>query len=100
MIDLDLESLGEVRRILKAYVPGVEVRIFGSRVDGTARKYSDMDLVLFGRSKIDTDRIEALKDAFSVSDLPIQVDILDWNSISVEFQKVIEKHYEVIQPAA
>jgi uncharacterized protein len=97
MIDLDLKYLEEIKRILKQYVPGIEVRIFGSRVDGGARKYSDVDLALIGKNKIDIHILEALRDAFSESNLPMQVDVLDWNDISENFQKIIEKRYEAIQ---
>ena len=36
---------------------------------------------------------------FEESDIPIRVDVLDWHMISPEFQSVINKGYEVIQPA-
>jgi|WetSurMetagenome_2_1015567.scaffolds.fasta_scaffold61624_1 uncharacterized protein len=99
MIDLHSKYLDEIKRILKGYVPGIEVRVFGSRVDGSARKYSDVDLVLLGKNKIDIHILEALKDAFFESGLPMQVDVLDWNSMSENFQKIAEKRYEIIQSA-
>lgn len=97
MIDLDNTSLDEVRRILQDYVPECEVRVFGSRVDGTARRYSDLDLALVDVKKIDSRRLAQLKEAFSLSNLPIMVDVLDWTATSHEFRKVIEKRYEVLQ---
>ena len=33
----------------------------------------------------------------SLSDLPIKVDLVDWHDISVEFQQLILKNYQVIQ---
>ena len=96
MIDLDVTHLWEVKRILAAHVPEVEVRAFGSRINRKALKYSDLDLALIGKETLDWRRIEALKDAFSESNLPIMVDALDWHAISPEFQKVIEKGYEVV----
>ncbi len=96
MIDLDPESLATVKRILVAQVPGVEVRVFGSRVLGTARKFSDLDLALVCPRPLDRGRIEALKDAFSESNLSIQVDVLDWNRLSDEFRSVIARRFEVL----
>ena len=97
MIDLDARHIESVKRILEAYVPGIEVRVFGSRVSGTARKFSDLDLALVAAENIPFDRIEALKDAFADSSLPFQVDALDWHAIGSSFRKVIEKKYEVVQ---
>lgn len=97
MISLDATHLTIVRRILAAHMPEAEVRAFGSRINGKPSKYSDLDLVLVASERIPNERIEALKDAFSESDLPIQMDVLDWNAISPAFREVIEKNYEVIQ---
>ncbi len=97
MIDLDQTYLDEVRRILRDHVPECEARVFGSRVDGTSRRYSDLDLVLVAAQKLDSRRVAQLKEAFSLSDLPIMVDVLDWSATSPEFRKVIERRYEVLQ---
>jgi len=99
MIDLDRQHIEEVKRILRKHVPEIEVRAFGSRIDGTARAYSDLDLVLIGKGRLDWHRIEALKDAFAESDLPFLVDVVDWNAISMSFRKIIEKRYVVVQEA-
>ncbi len=97
MIDFDAKYLDIVRRILAAHVPEVEVRVFGSRVLGKARCYSDLDLALVGEKRIDEPRLEAMRDVLSESDLPVQVDVLDWHAISESFRKVIEQQYVVIQ---
>ena len=97
MIDLQASHLQEIRRILAAHVPDCEVRAFGSRINGRAQKYSDLDLALVRKEKFDWRKLEALKDAFAESDLPIMIDVLDWNAISDEFQRVIENAFTVIQ---
>jgi predicted nucleotidyltransferase len=97
MIDIEEKYLTEIQRILNEQAPDCEVRVFGSRIEGNAEKYSDLDLVLLSDKKIDWRKIESLKDVFASSDLPIIVDVIDWNAISDEFKAVIEKHYEVIQ---
>jgi len=96
MIDLEAVYIDEVRRILAAHAPDVEVWAFGSRVGGRAEKFSDLNLVLAGPEAIDWRLIEALKDAFAESDLPFQVDVVDWNAVSDSFRRVIERQYEVI----
>ncbi len=96
MIDLEPRHLESVRRILSAHLPGVEVRAFGSRVRGTARAFSDLDLAVVADGPLPVDRLEALRDAFSASELPILVDVLDWHAVSPAFRAVIDARYEVV----
>jgi hypothetical protein len=56
-------------------------------------------LALVSNTPLDWRLLAALKDSFAESNLPITVDLLDWQSISPEFKSVIEKNYEVIQLA-
>jgi len=97
MIDLAARHLAKVRSILGEQVPGCEVRAFGSRLAGTARPYSDLDLAVRGTARLSGDTLRHLKEAFEESDLPFRVDVLDWHAISPEFQRVIENQYEIIQ---
>jgi len=97
MIDIDEKYLAEIRRILGEHVPHCEVRAFGSRLEGKAKKFSDLDLALVGSEKLNWRRIESLKDTFSSSDIPIIVDVIDWHAISDEFRAIIENNYEIIQ---
>ncbi len=97
MIDLQSDHLALIQTILAQHVPHAEVRTFGSRVTGTARDYSDLDLVVVGREKIDRKTLHRLEEAFAESDLPFRVDVLDWHRISDSFRQVIEETYGVIQ---
>ena len=97
MIDIEEKYLAEIRRILGEYVPDCEVRAFGSRLEGTARDFSDLDLVLVGGDKLNWRKIELLKDAFASSNIPMTVDVIDWHAISDEFRAIIDNNYEIIQ---
>jgi uncharacterized protein len=97
MIDIEEKYLIEIKRILSELAPDCEVRAFGSRVEGKAKKYSDLDLVLIGSVKLGWQRIGRLKDAFAASNLPMTVDVIDYNAISEEFRQIINKQYEIIQ---
>jgi uncharacterized protein len=99
MIDLSPHHLETVRKILTEHVPECEVRAFGSRVNGKSKAYSDLDLAVAGSGKLRDDVLRRLKEAFEESDLPFRVDVLDWHLTSPEFQKVIERDYEIIQQA-
>ncbi len=98
MIDVKEKDLNTVKEILKEYVPGFEVRVFGSRVEGRAKLYSDLDLAIVGKDRIAKSVLIQLKDAFQESDLPFRVDVVDWNRISPEFRDIIARNYIVIQP--
>lgn len=98
MIKATPAQLRIITGILAAYAPGVEARAFGSRVDGTPKDYSDLDLALVGSARLDAAVMEALKEAFEESDLPFRVDILDLNAISEEFSKIVLSKYEVLMP--
>jgi len=97
MIDLPPQHLETVLVILRRHVPDCEVRAFGSRVSGPAKNYSDLDLAVVAPAKLNSDTLRLLREAFEESDLPFRVDVLDWHETSPDFQKVIEKAFEVIQ---
>ena len=97
MIDLSPDHLETVRRILAEQVPGCEVRAFGSRVTWTAKEFSDLDLAVVGTGALDWGTPARLREAFEESDLPMQVDVLDWHGISESFREVIGRDYEVVQ---
>ena len=97
MIDLAPTHLETVRRLLAHHVPGCEVRAFGSRVKWTAKDYSDLDLAVVGEGKLPPGVLDALREAFTESDLPIRADVLDWHAITEIFRKVIAERFEVVQ---
>jgi len=97
MIDLDEEHCIIVCHILESSVPECEVCVFGPRVKGSALCYSDLDLAIVCTDKIDWQRLESLRNAFSESDLPISVDIVDWYAVSDSFRRCIAEQYEILQ---
>ena len=96
MLDLAPEQLDEVRRILQIHIPGRTVRAFGSRVQGNAKPFSDLDLAVMGDVPLDFRQLAALKDAFADSNLPFRVDVVDWAATSEVFQGIIEGAFEVV----
>lgn len=97
MIDIDAKYLVIVKNILAKHVADYEVWVFGSRIVGKSKKYSDLDLVIITDQPLPLLTLALLKEDFSNSDLPIRVDIVDWSSLSDEFKQIILKHYEVLQ---
>ena len=99
MIDLNPKYLKTIQAILGMHIPECEVRVFGSRVKWTAKEFSDLDLAIVGSEPFGLRRMRKLGEAFEESNLPIRVDLVDWNSVSDGFKKVIAEKYEVIQEA-
>ena len=97
MIDITPKHLETIQHILTEHVPECEVRAFGSRVKWTAKDYSDLDLAVVGSEPLSLRQLRRLKEAFEESNLPIRVDVVDWQSLSDGFKQVIQKEYEVIQ---
>jgi predicted nucleotidyltransferase len=98
-IDVSPEELRIVRDILCKHVPEREVWAFGSRVRGTARRYSDLDLAIITDTPLSFDVSGAMKEDFSESDLPFRVDILDWAVTQANFRAIVERDKVVVQPA-
>ncbi|WP_299199302.1 nucleotidyltransferase domain-containing protein [uncultured Amphritea sp.] len=91
MLDLSDGQLAEVQAILaKNLAQKSEVYAFGSRTKQTARKYSDLDLLIKTADPIDYGSLSLLEEAFSESDLPFKTDLVDWNRVSEEFQDHIK----------
>lgn len=97
MFDIAPQHLETIKGILAEYAGECEVRVFGSRVGGTAKDYSDLDIVIVGTDRIKRRVKMLLREAFEKSDLPFRVDVVDYNAVSDSFRAIIENNYEVIQ---
>lgn len=86
-----------VLTILQQYVPEYEVWAFGSRIKDNAKPYSDLDLAVITEQPLSLERHADLVDAFSESDLPWKVDIVDWAATSENFRQIIQSQFEVFQ---
>ena len=96
-IDIVPADLEIVRQTLQDFVPDIEVRAFGSRVEWMVRETSDIDLALMTDERLPTSQMANLREAFSESDLPFKVDLIDWAGTSDNFRKIIEREYVVVQ---
>ena len=99
MIDLRPDLLAAIHEILMAHAPDLTVYAFGSRATGTARPYSDLDLALEGSEPIGSERLQALRDAFEESDLPIKVDVVDWRALPQGLREAIGEERKLLRSA-
>lgn len=95
-VDLRADERSQVLAILERYLPGREVRVFGSRVLGRAKPHSDLDLVVMGEVPALDSVLADLRDAFRESDLPFKVDVLEWATTRERFRKIIERESLVL----
>lgn len=95
-IDIKADHLKIVQDILKKYLPGKKVLAFGSRAKGTAKNTSDLDLCVIGVEPLSFNLLAHLGDAFSESNLPYKVDIVDWTTLDDGFRKMVQQTGKVI----
>jgi uncharacterized protein len=89
-IALPTEHRRLVLNILRANLPqSTQIWVFGSRATGRARRYSDLDLAIDAGRPLTLDEIAAFAEAFSDSDLPYKVDIVDWRNIEDGWRQTI-----------
>ena len=75
--------------ILEPYKNKYEFYFYGSRVKGNFRPLSDLDILIKG--SVETNDIEAIKDAFDISNLSYIVNFADFNNIDKTFYQHIKK---------
>ncbi len=75
-----------------------EIWAYGSRINGTSHKGSDLDLVLRtpDLSKLPAEKLSCIIEKIRDSNIPILVELRDWARIPEEFRQNILQNYEVI----
>ena len=67
---------------------------FGSRVKGTHRQLSDLDICFM--ENIPLNIVSHIKEDFDESNLPFTVDIVDWQKCDENFRAIIRKNLELL----
>ena len=88
-IDISSEQRRVLLALLKKYLPNTRVWVYGSRARLTAKKSSDLDMVVFARSEQER-QVGDLREALEQSDLPFRVDLFVWDDMPERFRKKIE----------
>lgn len=87
-IDLEDKYIEFIKSTISKVLPNVDVYIFGSRVQGTSTKFSDVDIALDG--DFETSNLLRLKAVFQDSTFPYKVDIVDLKSLDENFKNIIK----------
>lgn len=88
-LDVRADHLAMIQAVLRHHVPDREVWAFGSRVKGSARPTSDLDLCILGETSVGFTVLGRLMDGFSESNVPYKVDVIEWATIGPEFRDVV-----------
>ncbi len=86
IVGLSKNELNQLRTMIgKNYT----VLIFGSRVTGKHKKFSDVDLCLKSDRKIPDSEIAELKFRFQESNFPYKIDLVDFADLSDDFKSLV-----------
>jgi predicted nucleotidyltransferase len=99
MIDLTPKQLDILRDLLASRVPDREVRAFGSRVSGQARRLSDLDLVVMGEEPVPELVLANLRADLEDSDLPFRVDLLELRDLPATWIERFREQSAQVYPA-
>jgi predicted nucleotidyltransferase len=75
---LTLIDLRNIKDLLNKYfgdIPDAKVYLFGSRVKGNHKKYSDIDLAIRTKSQDLSKRLSVFKEEWEQSKIPYKIDI-------------------------
>lgn len=81
----------EVVSIIRRFLPQSRILAFGSRIQGTAKRYSDLDLCLDDGRPVELSILSKLKEELSNTAIPYRVDLSDWHRIDDAFRAIVLK---------
>lgn len=97
MINLEDQYFTVLKDIIRSYIPDSKVILYGSRTKNKCKIYSDIDIAVIGKNKLDEKLKRDMVEAFDESKLPYRVDIVDWFDLDDDFKKIILGNGSVIQ---
>ena len=88
----------EIEALLRKHLPGIEVWVYGSRVNRRSHDGSDLDLVLRGPDlvEIDASLLAEFTEALRESTIPFLVEARDWARLPESFHCEIERDHVVL----
>lgn len=85
---LDRKTIEEIKRILFRHLDPQKHQafIFGSRAMGSGKKFSDIDIGIISPEKIGAELLGNIREESENSNLPYNIDIVDFNTVSERFR--------------
>ena len=98
MISVREKDLKQLNQIFEGVQIPIQVLANGSRVNGTSHVGNDLDLVYRKKdtNKADIDLLMKLKSKIENSNIPIIVEIRDWNMLPESFHEQIKQRNECL----
>ncbi len=94
VLELPSKYRDELESIIQEYIPNAEVWAFGSRINQQNHESSDLDLAIHNIQA--STSLDKFKSAITNSNIPILIDILNWENIPQSFKDEILKQHVVI----
>lgn len=94
-IDITADQRKLILDLIENCLPNVTVWDYGSRIKGTTRAQSDLDMVAFTTHGQET-HVANLKEALEESNLPFRVDLFRWDEVPENFRDTIQKDHVVL----
>ena len=95
-IALSPDHLRIVLQEIQQHIPSATVWAFGSRVKGSHRPQSDLDLAILCDKETARKNLPQLNDALDESDLPFRVQTLDFHRLPQHMQDNIQQSFIVL----
>lgn len=86
-LQLEEKHLKIIRQILNKYP--YQFYAYGSRVKGNAGKFSDLDLCY--REEVPISTISQIREEFTESNLPFEVELVNWKYMRPRFRELIKE---------
>lgn len=90
---IDQKTKKEVKKIIFRFLDPkkYKVFIFGSRALDDNLKFSDIDIGVISKRKIDSTLLGNINEAFEESDIVYKIEVVDFSTVSDQFRKVAEQ---------
>ncbi len=84
------KTLNAIKVIIKKHLPDKTYRafVFGSRAEGTNRKFSDYDIGIMGKKPLAFGTLSLIEEELENSDIPYTVDVVDFFNVSKDFKSL------------
>ena len=89
-IDVPENHLQYILEQLRFYIPKADVWAFGSRINGSNRPASDLDLAVLCDKDTAKKQLPKLNDVFIESDIPFKIQLLDFNRLPSNMKENIK----------
>jgi len=86
-LQLEKKHLNIIHQILSKYP--YKFYAYGSRAKGNARKFSDLDLCYY--DDVPLSAISQIREKFTESNLPFEVELVNWKHMRPRFRELIKE---------